>query len=147
VLGLLLLSVVTQTPAKAAVVDISAPDAIYEDVSRALADDVVFALNKAGLIAVRIDEREMPRGCHGGPCLGKVAFAQKAQVVVTVEAEEVDGGASSHVLVTAMRGTDGSPLAGGRYEHVPGGKPPKGLVKFAQAVAKQAPKPAPTPAP
>jgi hypothetical protein len=141
VLALLLLSVVSQAPAKAAVVDISAPDAIYEDVSRALADDVVFALNQAGLVAVRVEEQEVPRGCRGGPCLGKVAKAQSAQVLVTVEAEEVDGGAKSRVLVTAMRGSDGVPLAGGRYENVPGGKRAKGLTAFAQSVARQAPRP------
>lgn len=141
--GTLLLAVTLsqlQAPAalKVAVVDVSAPDAIYEDVSRQLAAQVAEVLTKAGLVAVRVDENELPPGgCRIGPCLGEVAKAQGAQVVVTVDAEEVDE-RTSRVAVTALWGTNGEPLAGGRYVARGLKKAPKGLSRFASDAVKQA---------
>lgn len=141
--GALVLAVLlsqAQAPAalRVAVVDVSAPDAIYEDVSRQLAAQVAEVLTKAGLIAVRVDERELPPGgCRIGPCLGEVAKAQGADVVVTVDAEEVDE-STSRVAVTALWGANGEPLAGGRYVARGVRKTPKGLGRFAADAVKQA---------
>jgi hypothetical protein len=136
---LLLTLVLAQAPAtlKVAVVDVSAPDAIYEDVSRKLALDVAEALTKAGTVAVRVDENELPPdGCRIGPCLGEVAKSQGAHVLVTVDCVEVDA-SSTRVAVTALWGTNGEPLAGGRY--VAGNKKAaKALARFAADVVKQA---------
>lgn len=130
----------SQAPAtlRVAVVDVSAPDAIYEDVSRQLASQVAEALTKVGLVAVRVDENELPPGgCRIGPCLGEVAKAQGAHVVVTVDAEEVDE-STSRVAVTALWGTNGEPLAGGRYVVRGQKKAPRALATFAADAAKQA---------
>lgn len=126
------------TTLRVAVVDVSAPDAIYEDVSRQLASQVAEALTKAGLLAVRVDENELPPGgCRIGPCLGEVAKAQGAHVVVTVDAEEVDE-STSRVAVTALWGTNGEPLAGGRYVVRGQKKAPRALTTFAADAMKQA---------
>ncbi|MEW6431592.1 MAG: hypothetical protein AB1730_08775 [Myxococcota bacterium] len=138
--ALLLAAVLSQAPAtlKVAVVDVSAPDAIYEDVSRQLAAQVAEALTKAGVVAVRVDEDQLPPGgCRFGPCLGEVAKAQGADVVVTVDAEEVDE-VTSRVAVTALWGTNGEPLAGGRYVARGLRKAPRALTKFAGDAVKQA---------
>lgn len=122
---------------KVAVVDVSKSDAIYEDVSRGLADQVVAALNGAGLVAVRVDEREVPRGCRVGPCLEKIVRAQQAQVLVLVDATEVDE-KKNGVGAAALWGLDGRPLSAARYT-VPlmGKRVPKKLAAFAADVAKQ----------
>jgi hypothetical protein len=137
--GLWLLALVaSQVPLKVAVVDVSAPDAIYEDVSRALATQAAEQLTRAGVMAVRIDEDELPPGgCRIGPCLGEVAKAQGADVVVTLDAEEVDA-STSRVAVAALWGASGEPLAGGRYVARGVAKPPKALKRFAVDVVKQA---------
>jgi hypothetical protein len=115
----------------AIVFDVSAPDAVYEDVSRGVADSVVSALGKAGFEAVRVDENELPRdGCRAGPCLGKVSKAHGAALVVTVDVEE-DGKTKLKVGLAAMRGTDGMPLGAQRFgQPVEPKKPPKPLTKF-----------------
>lgn len=137
--ALLLTLALAQAPAtlKVAVVDVSAPDAIYEDVSRQLALEVAQALTKGGTVAVRVDENELPpEGCRVGPCLGEVAKAQGAHVVVTVDCVEVDA-STTRVAVTALWGTNGEPLAGGRY--VAGQKKAaKALTQFVTDVVKQA---------
>ncbi len=138
--SLLLAAVLTQAPAtlKVAVVDVSAPDAIYEDVSRQLAAQVAEALMRAGAVAVRVDESELPpQGCRIGPCLGEVAKQQGAHVVVALDAEEVDA-ETSKVAVTALWGSNGEPLAGGRYVVRLGGKVPKGLKRFVADAVKRA---------
>lgn len=136
--ALLVALVLSQAPAtlKVAVVDVSAPDAIYEDVSRELASQVAEVLTKAGTVAVRVDENEAA-GCRIGPCLGQVAKGQGAHVVVTVDAEEVDA-STSRVAVTALWGFNGEPLAGGRYVARGLKKAPKDLTRFAAEVVKQA---------
>lgn len=102
-------------PLKVAVIDISDSDAIYEDVSRALAEDVVKVLRAAGFEAVRVDESELPEaGCQVGPCLAKVARDQQAQVLVALDAKELDK-VKLGVGLTALLGSNGTPLAGGRY--------------------------------
>lgn len=135
----MLLTLLAQTPAplKAAVVDISASDAIYEDISRGLATDAASALTKAGFVAVRIDESELPPRCRLGPCLGEMARAQSADVVVTLDARE-SGPDNAHatVAIAALWGLNGEPLAGGRYTAVPGRKRPKPLTAFAEAAWK-----------
>ncbi len=121
-----------------AVVDVSASDAVYEDVSRALADEVVEALRRAGAHASRVDEREVPDGCRFGPCLGEVAKAQKAHVIVALDAVELDSKRTG-VGITALWGYDGRPLAAQRYVAAGGKvKPAKAVTGFAAEVTKAA---------
>ena len=134
--SLLVLSLAQTPVTKVAVVDVSAPDEIYEDVSRALADGVVAALKATGLEAVRIDERDLPeRGCRLGPCLGVAAKAVGAQVVVMVDATE--SGDASAVKLAGLWSSNGAPVAVAKYSVTPTQKKvPKQLMKFAREVAK-----------
>ncbi len=144
----LVLLALGQSP-RVAVIDISAEDAIYEDVSRRLAQSLAEALSEGGVSAVRIDEAQLPpEGCRLGPCLGVAARATGAQALVTLDAEEVSE-AHKKVVVTLMRATNGEPLAGGRYELKAGmKKAPKGLLTFLERVKKAMAKvPPPPPAP
>lgn len=127
--------------APVAVVDISADDAIYEDVSRGYAQALSDALKQAGVMAVRVDESELPpQGCKLGPCLGEVARAKKAWAIATLDAEEVAPN-KSRVVVTLMRAVNGAPLGGGRYEFVQGQKKlPRGLLDFIKQVRRLAEK-------
>jgi len=131
---------------RAAVIDVSAPDAIYEDVSRSYAADVVRALDKAGFDARRVDESELPeKGCRFGPCLADVAKANKADVVITLDAVEVDS-KKNGVAVAAMWGRNGEPLTVKRYTVKSNGKPPKELAAFAtETLAALAKRLAPAP--
>ncbi len=123
---------------KVALIDVSAPDEVYEDESRALADDVVAVLNKSGFVAERVDERELPReGCRIGPCLGKVSVQRGAQVVIALDATELPDKRIG-VSMTAMRSTDGLPLSAVRYTAKPGGKPAAELTAFAKDLLKNA---------
>ena len=137
VLSLVALVVLQQAAPQVAIIDISADDAIYEDVSRRYAESLADALSKDGITAVRIDESELPpEGCKLGPCLGVAARAKGALTVVTLDAEELSE-TKSKVVVTLMRATNGEPLAGGRYELKAGSKKaPKGLTRFLIAVKK-----------
>lgn len=123
--------------AQVAIIDISADDAIYEDVSRRYAQSLAEALTKEGLSAVRVDESELPpEGCKLGPCLGVAARAKGALTIITLDAEELSE-TKSKVVVTMMRATNGEPLAGGRYELKAGSKKvPKGLTQFLSAAKK-----------
>lgn len=104
----------TTAPSLVAVVDVSASDAVYEDVSRGLAEDVVAALAKAGLAASRVDENELPpEGCRAGPCLEKVARTRQARALVIVDAKEE--GPLVEVSVMALDAADGRPLGAKRY--------------------------------
>jgi hypothetical protein len=129
--------VLNQPTPRLAVIDISAEDAIYEDVSRGLAESLTRVLNANGLTAVRIDESELPpTGCRLGPCLGVAARAKGAVALVTLDAEELSPEVSA-VVVTVMRATNGEPLAGGRYRIKVGAtKPPKPLTAFLAQVKK-----------
>lgn len=111
------------------VLDVSAEDAVYEDESRALAFEVVDALEAKGFAARRVDETELPpRGCRAGPCLEKVA--KGSDVIVTLDVVELDQGQLG-AAVTALAGKNGMPLAGGRYQVGPKSKrPPKELEQF-----------------
>lgn len=134
----LCLIALTQTPVtRVAVVDVSAPDDVYEDVSRGLSDAVVDALKATGLEAVRIDERDLPAsGCRLGPCLGEAARAQNAQVVVMVDCSEA-GEASTAVKLAALWSNNGAPVAVSKYQvGAEQKKVPRQLMKFAVAVAK-----------
>jgi hypothetical protein len=137
VLSLVALVVLQQAAPQVAIIDISADDAIYEDVSRRYAESLADALSKDGITAVRIDESELPpEGCKLGPCLGVAARAKGALTVVTLDAEELSE-TKSKVVVTLMRATNGEPLAGGRYELKAGSKKaPRGLTQFLIAVKK-----------
>lgn len=143
----LLLVTLGQSP-QVAIIDISAEDAIYEDVSRRFAQSLSEALTQAGVPTVRVDESELPpEGCRLGPCLGVAARSKGALALVTVDAEEVTE-ARNKVVVTMMRATNGEPLAGGRYELRAGAKkPPKGLLQFIERVKKAMLKVAPPPVP
>lgn len=136
-LSLVALVVLQQAAPQVAIIDISADDAIYEDVSRRYAESLAEALIKDGIPAVRVDESELPpEGCKLGPCLGVAARAKGALTVVTLDAEELSE-SKSKVVVTMMRATNGEPLAGGRYELKAGTKKaPRGLTQFLAAVKK-----------
>jgi hypothetical protein len=96
------------------VVDVSASDAIYEDVSRGLAEALVEALQRAGFEAHRVDENQLPPdGCRAGPCLEAVARAHRADAVVLLDAAE--DGPATRVSLMGLGGRDGRPLAGARY--------------------------------
>ncbi len=135
---LTLLVILAQSPVtKVAVVDVSAPDEIYEDVSRGLADGVVEALKATGLEAIRIDERDLPAsGCRLGPCLGEAAREKGAQVVVMVDCTDA-GETASAVKLAALWSNNGAPVAVSKYQvgHEQK-KVPKPLMKFAMSVAK-----------
>ena len=136
-LTLALTALLSQTPIEVAVIDISVPDAIYEDVSRALADQVVDTMNAAGMSAQRVDEREIPEGCRIGPCLGVVAKEHHAHVVVLMDSTEVDK-KKNGVALAALWARDGRPLAVKRYTvAVSGGKAPKELSAFVSDLSKQ----------
>lgn len=117
---------------RASVIDVSAPDAIYEDISRGYATDVVSALEKAGFDARRVDESELPaEGCRSGPCLAKIAKEQKADVVITLDATELDP-KKNGVALAAMWGLNGEPLTVKRYTiATKAKKQPKELAAFA----------------
>lgn len=127
-LSALLLVVSSQT---VVVLDVSAEDAVYEDESRALAEEVVALFNAKGFTARRVDESELPRrGCRAGPCLEKVA--KGSDVLVTLDVVELAKNKLG-AAVTALAGRTGMPLAGGRYEVGPKTKrPPKELDAFAR---------------
>lgn len=134
-------------PLRVTVIDVSESDAIYEDVSRGLAEDVARALTAAGFEATRIDESELPEfPCPPGPCLARVARQQKAHVLVTLDAKELDK-ARLGVGLTALLGSNGMPLAGARYTLAPNQKKvPKELTAFGAQLQAQLSKLAPTPA-
>ncbi len=129
-------------PLTVAVVDVSAADAIYEDVSRGLTQDVVTALNAAGgYAATRVDENDLPEGgCRAGPCLEKVAREKHADVVVLVDC--VESGERINISVLALWGRDGRPLGGKRY--VSGKKAKKALAAFIAQLTKSIPAPPPS---
>lgn len=128
-------------PVKVVVIDISQPDAIYEDISRGYAEEVTEALNQAGFSAYRIDERELPdEGCRAGPCLAKVAVKRESHVLVALDATEVDK-EKNGVALTALRGKDGMPLASARFTLTEKTKRPlKPLEKFVADLKKSAAK-------
>ncbi|MCA2980942.1 MAG: hypothetical protein INH41_13675 [Myxococcaceae bacterium] len=129
---------VSQAPLRAAVLDVSAPDAIYEDVSRELAQRVADELLGRGFSARRIDESELTiDDCRLGPCLGVIARAQNADVLVLVDASEGAKGRVD-VALSAMRGRDGLPLAVGRWRTTAAGKNRKLLGKFIEATWRAA---------
>lgn len=135
--ALLLALLLSADPPKVVVVDVSAPDAVYEDVSRALADEVVEGLREAGMDAERIGENELPEeGCRIGPCLGKVAKQYKAKVVVILDATEVDK-KHTRVNVAAMAGHNGMPLCAKRYVVKAESKAPKDLKAFIGDLTKK----------
>jgi hypothetical protein len=128
--------VLGQTIVRVAVLDVSAPDAVYEDVSRALAERVSDELLKRGFLSKRVDESEVPvEGCRIGPCLGVIAKSQSADVLVLVDATEGTKGQVA-VVLSAMRGRDGLPLAAGKWSTTVDGKQNKQLTKFLEATQK-----------
>lgn len=135
-LGVALSLVLAQGTLRVSVLDVSAPDAIYEDVSRALAQRVSDELLKLGYLSRRADESELPtEGCRLGPCLAEVAKAQSADVLVLLDAVEAGKG-RVEVSLSAMRGNDGLPLAVGKWPTTANGKPDKKLKKFFEALQK-----------
>ncbi|MBL8922587.1 MAG: hypothetical protein JNJ54_27295 [Myxococcaceae bacterium] len=128
--------VLSQAMIRVAVLDVSAPDAIYEDVSRGLAERVSDELLKKGFFSKRVDESELPvENCRVGPCLGVIAKARGADVLLLLDATEDDKGRVA-VSLSAMRGRDGLPLAVGRWTTTSEGKPNKQLTKFLEATQK-----------
>jgi hypothetical protein len=135
-MGALVVALVLAAGPRVAVLDASAPDAVYEDVSRALADEVVAALTAAGLSAKRVEEEELPgAGCRSGPCLEAVARAQRAEVLVVLDAREKGKGVAVGVL--ALEGRTGRPLGGQRYAAGP--EAGKALRRFATKLARALP--------
>lgn len=140
-LTVLVMSLLSQPSLKLAVLDVSAPDAIYQDVSTGLADRLSEAFLKRGFLACRIDETQVPpkaEGCRLGPCLGIIAAAHQVDVLVILDATETDKGID--VTLSAMRGRDGLPLAAGKWATTAAGKPTKKLTRFLDATTKAAAK-------
>jgi hypothetical protein len=138
--ALLAAVVLGQTGLKVAVLDVSAPDAIYEDISRELTQRVADELLGRGFSARRVDESELPvENCRIGPCLGEIAKSQRADVLVVVDAVEGAKG-KVDVVLSAMRGRDGLPLSVGRWNTTIEGKKGKQLSKFIEATWKAAAK-------
>ncbi len=135
-LSTLVLATLTQLAARLSVVDVSAPDAIYEDVSRGLADFVAVQLEKKGFTAKRADEGELTvEGCRVGPCLAVIAKTQGADVLVLLDATEDDKGRIT-VALTALRGTDGLPLAVGVWKTTDAPQVTKPLTAFITSLEK-----------
>jgi hypothetical protein len=135
-LSVALTLVLAQGTVRVAVLDVSAADAIYEDVSRALTEKVSDELLKKGFLSKRVDESEVPiDGCRIGPCLGVIAKSQSADVLVIVDAVEGAKG-TVEVVLSAMRGRDGLPLAAGKWSTTAEGKQNKQLSKFLVAMQK-----------
>lgn len=113
------------------VLDISQEDEVYEDESRALAEEVVDAFLAQKVTARRVDENELPpKGCRGGPCLAKVAKGSTALVAVDVVEE---GKGRWGVAITGLASHNGMPLGGARYHVGPKTKRPhQDLQKFVQ---------------
>lgn len=113
------------------VIDISQEDEVYEDESRALAEEVVDTFLAQKVTARRIDESELPpKGCRSGPCLEKIAKGSTALVAVDVVEE---GKGRWGVAITGLASRNGMPLGGARYHVVPKGKRPNPeLQKFVQ---------------
>lgn len=144
-LSVALTLVLAQGTVRVAVLDVSAADAIYEDVSRALAEKVSDELLKKGFLSKRVDESEVPiDGCRIGPCLGVIAKSQSADVLVIVDAVEGAKG-TVEVVLSAMRGRDGLPLAAGKWTTTAEGKQNKQLSKFLVATQKAVAKNVSTP--
>lgn len=144
-LSVALTLVLAQGTVRVAVLDVSAADAIYEDVSRALAEKVSDELLKKGFLSKRVDESEVPvDGCRIGPCLGVIAKSQSADVLVIVDAVEGAKG-KVEVVLSAMRGRDGLPLAAGKWTTTAEGKQNKQLSKFLVATQKAVAKNVSTP--
>lgn len=135
-LSLVTALVLSQGMIRVSVLDVSAPDAIYEDVSRGLAERVSDELLKAGFLSRRADESELPgEGCRIGPCLAAIAQTQRADVLLLLDATEGAKG-KVEVSLTAMRGRDGLPLAAGKWSTTAEGKLDKRLTKFISALQK-----------
>ncbi len=135
---LVALSLSQLAPSRVVVIDVSAPDAVYEDVSRGFAEQMVAELRAVGLEAVRVDENELPEaGCRLGPCLGGVAKARQAKVVVILDAVELDKKGKTQVAVAAMAGRDGMPISAKRYVAVAQSKPTAELKAFVKDLAKR----------
>lgn len=135
-LGVALTLVLAQGTVRVSVLDVSAPDAIYEDVSRALAQRVSDELLKLGYLSRRADEAELPvEGCRLGPCLAEIAKTQGADVLLLLDASEGEKG-RVEVALSAMRGNDGLPLAVGKWPTTARGTPDKKLKKFFDALQK-----------
>ena len=125
-------------PSRVVVIDVSAPDAVYEDISRALAEQVVAELHEGGLEALRIDENELPEeGCRLGPCLGVVAKARQARVVVILDAVELDKKGKTQVSVAAMAGWNGMPISAKRYVVKAGSKSAPELLAWVKDLARR----------
>jgi hypothetical protein len=144
-LGLLVALTLSQTNLRVAVLDVSAPDAIYEDVSRELTQRVSDELLGRGFSARRVDESELTvENCRIGPCLGVIAKAQSADILVVVDAAEGAKG-KVDVVLSAMRGRDGLPLSVGKWATTSEGKKGRQLTKFVEATWKAAAKHVVTP--
>jgi len=139
VLSLLAVVVFSQVaPSRVVVIDVSTPDAVYEDVSRAFAEQVVAELKAVGLESVRIDENELPEeGCRLGPCLGAVAKSRQARVVIILDAVELDKKGKTQVSVAAMAGHNGMPISAKRYVAHAETKPHADLRAFVKDLAKR----------
>ncbi len=131
---LLILAQSDAVPLRAMVVDVSKDDAIYEDVSRGLSEALALALTQKGVVSVRVDERELPVGCRLGPCLKDIAQQKSVQIVITVDAQEINATASL-VAAAALDAKNGAPLAGTRYRS-PSKDQKKAIDLFAKAIVK-----------
>lgn len=144
-LALLAASLLGQATPTIALVDISAPDAVYEDVSQAVVRELAELLAK-GPVHVSLVTQDAARGCRFGPCLGALAKQQQAAIVITVEVAEGEH-PSLAVAALALRAADGTPLSGRRWKTGGKKKPGKAREAFLKDVLAAAAALPPPPAP
>lgn len=113
-MGLLVMAALAQSP-RVVVYDVSAPDAVYEDIARDAAKVVAGALASRGMTALRAEVESMrePR-CRVGPCLAKVAARHEATVLVTLDVAEAPNEMLS-IACAALRATNGALLSARRW--------------------------------
>ena len=134
--ALLALSFTLAAAPRAALVDVSAPDAVYEDESRAIANQMVAQLAKVGVDAVRVEEAELPEGgCRYGPCLGELGKLKQANLVISMDVVQLKGGHWG-IAIATLAARNGQPLASGKFELKKLTDTPKGFKAYLAQMKK-----------
>jgi hypothetical protein len=130
VLALVFFSITAQTQ-RVVVYDVSAPDAVYEDVARDAAKTLVSRLAKQRLVAVRAETEAMPEPrCRVGPCLAKVALEATAEALITFDVAEAPNERLS-IACAALRASNGALLTARRWVVKRPTDAPKAIDRFA----------------
>ncbi len=130
--ALLAAAVLSQATPTIALVDISAADAVYEDVSQPIVRELAGLLAK-GPVNVTLVTQDSAWGCRFGPCLGALAQQHHAAIVITVDIAEAEHPVLT-VAALALKGADGAPLSGRRWKTGGKKKPGKARDDFVRDV-------------